>query len=243
MSTFLDGVVQRGAGIPSPVTIRPSTTSRDLPLAISSPAAPEAREELPGASSAGHESIREPSPSMPYPSRLHRAEPAAALPQRVSLTNGLEPMPGSHHASRVAARGDTAPDRVGESRSRPPRIDPIDAVPPANPRRDEPAEPAAAAPAAIVPAPRTSAMPEPPVSSKNLEQRLEPSVPGRPPIGMSSPTRAQAAAESRNIQVKIGKVEIRSTPPALPRPSTRPAPRGGFADFSMVRAYLDRAQR
>lgn len=243
MSTFLAGVVQRGAGIPLPMTIRPSTTPRDLPLAIPSPAAPEAQEELPGASSAGPESIPEPSPSTPYTTMMRPAEPAAALPPRVSLTARMSPMPVSEHASGAAARGDTAPDRVGETRSRPARIDPIDATPAAGPRRSEGAEPAAPAPAAIVPAPRAGAMPEPLASSKTLEQRLEPSVAGRPPTRMSSPTRAQVAAETRNIQVKIGKVEIRSTQPAAPGPSTRPAPRSGFADFSLVRAYLDRAHR
>lgn len=242
MSTFLAGVVQRGAGIASPVTIRPSTTPRDLPLTMPSLTAPDAQEELPAASSARRESIPEPFPSTPHPAMMRPAGPAVVLPPHSSLTDRTDPMPRSENPSRVTARGETAPDRVGEIRSRPARIDPIDTAPAATGRSGR-AEPAVPAPPTIVPATHAGAIPARPAPWKGLEQRLEPSVAGRPPTGTSSPTRAGAAAETRNIQVKIGKVEIRSTPPAPPGPSARPGPRGGFADFSLVRTYLDRAHR
>jgi hypothetical protein len=225
------------------VTIRPSTTPQDLPLVIPSAATPEAQEGSPPESSAGRESIPEPFPSTPHPTMMRPAEPAAAMMPRASLTDRTDPAPPSDNPSRVTPRGDRVPDRVGELRVRPARIASIETALGAAPRRNERAEPAVPAPMAIVPAPRLSAIPERPAFSKNVEQRLEAGVAGPSPTATSSPTRAQAAAEARNIHVKIGKVEIRSTQPAPPGPSARPAPRTGFADFSLVRAYLDRAHR
>src|SRR5262249_21943488 len=51
-------------------------------------------------------------------------------------------------------------------------------------------------------------------------------------------------SESRSIQVKIGRVEIRSSQPALPVVRTpRTAGTSGFEDLRLARTYLDRGAR
>jgi hypothetical protein len=49
--------------------------------------------------------------------------------------------------------------------------------------------------------------------------------------------------EVRRIEVRIGRVEVRATPPVPPAPPTgprRPAPRRGFEEQSLARRYMDR---
>jgi len=54
----------------------------------------------------------------------------------------------------------------------------------------------------------------------------------------------RAPNESRSIQVKIGRVEIRSSQPALAVARTpRPSGTSGFEDLRMARIYLDRSAR
>jgi hypothetical protein len=51
---------------------------------------------------------------------------------------------------------------------------------------------------------------------------------------------AGARSEPRNIQVKIGRVEIRTSQPAPPVRATGKKATGGFADLKLARAHLDR---
>jgi len=65
--------------------------------------------------------------------------------------------------------------------------------------------------------------------------------PGRRVAASPAMTRSTAKPESRNIQVKIGRVEIRSSQPAAPVRAAVKRTTAGFADLSLARAYLDRS--
>jgi hypothetical protein len=63
-------------------------------------------------------------------------------------------------------------------------------------------------------------------------------VPSTPPAGGSHEPRP--AQETRNIQVKIGKVEIRSNQPTPALRKTPPSRTSGFDNLRLTRTYLDR---
>jgi hypothetical protein len=226
VSTFLGGVVRRGAGLPSPVTIRPSTAPHDLPPVVPAHAAPEGQDEFTDTPLMSPASIREPLPGSP-------------------LKNQAEPAPRPDTPTRITSRTDVPFDRVAGMQPPPAPIDPIAAAKTAGRAQSEHRDPVVHASKTVLAAPRADGVPPPlPASRQRLEPRVESGAAGQPPPPTSSPARAHAETEPRHIQVKIGRVEIRSTPP--PAPASRPArrnPRSGFDDVSLVRRYLDRSGR
>lgn len=86
---------------------------------------------------------------------------------------------------------------------------------------------------------------------------VSPIAPTHPPLGAESITvarvqpastaaarsGAEGAQVSRGIQVKIGKVEIRSSQPAPVVRTNRAMRTSGFDDLRLARTYLDRGTR
>lgn len=73
--------------------------------------------------------------------------------------------------------------------------------------------------------------------------RQEPAAVGRPVQQgpTATPKTGQGAAPEPRIQVKIGRVEIRSIQPAPPLRAPRKQTAGGFADLKLARTHLDRS--
>lgn len=79
-----------------------------------------------------------------------------------------------------------------------------------------------------------------PTRSAPDEREVEPMPRPKPAHTAQRENAAKAGPEPHTIQVKIGRVEIRSNqPPPVARPA-RPARVSGFDDFRMARNYLDR---
>ncbi len=78
-----------------------------------------------------------------------------------------------------------------------------------------------------------------------LEAQQEPAAVVRPQNTVSTPPteKRETTSERRSIQVKIGRVEIRSSQPTSVVRATGPRSSGGFDDLKLARAYLDRNLR
>jgi hypothetical protein len=74
------------------------------------------------------------------------------------------------------------------------------------------------------------------------QQQLEVARPTHPTAALPQDATREPARETHNIQVKIGKVEIRSTQPALVVQAPRRTSASGFEDLKMARNYFNRAQ-
>jgi hypothetical protein len=253
MNNFLAGVVRRGAGRTSPMTLRPAVGPQNIPLETirPGPAATAASFEEPEAFSSTDFSPTlfsstyadvTPAP----PGTLRPAEPVL-LPQQVRAeehfsTAAAPPSATAPQAAAVpqAVRSAPQPNRDDQGADIQLEAKPTQTIPPVQPRaaahQDIPATipahkhlgtPPALSPAAASPAQEASIKPIPTSGAER-----NPAVPI-----------ARGAGEQRNIQVKIGKVEIRSTQPSVPVPASRPPAKGGFDDFSLARHYLDRGQR
>jgi hypothetical protein len=95
-------------------------------------------------------------------------------------------------------------------------------------------------PAAPQPALSINEVIQPATKSSAPKQVQLPAMPASPkPAARTKPDQG-TPPEQRNIQVKIGRVEIRSNQPAPAAAPARPRNKGGFDDFALARTYLDR---
>jgi hypothetical protein len=262
MSNFLAGVVRRGAGLPSPVTIRPAAGPEQLPVASFQTA--QGPDEAPVAIDPPH--ARE-SVDMPAPRTLYAEPPSPAPPPIARPGARVEPIairaPVTPEASparpenriepaapmpRPAMAGTTTetiraresvPVNVQQPRSAAERVASLQQTIHA-PAETQRSPEKAGATAILRLGPPAPAMP---VQPQTAAQRIEPAASVQPPTKTFAPAAMRTAAEPRNIQVKIGKVEIRSAQPVTAAPPPRTPAKGGFDDFALARNYLDRGHR
>jgi hypothetical protein len=231
VSNFVTDLVRRGAGLPPPFSIRPAACPTEMPA---SP--PASAENL--ASSQGIT----PSPAV-APSdrgrRLDISRPDSPVPTKAAPAPvGTSQVQGEHCSSARAANESgplpppsaltMGPAATSENLERhtPPLEEhnlPLIALPEPNPSPD-----AVLSPTPVHPLPR----PEPSAIARVQPARAPSASGGR-----------EKTQDSRSIQVKIGKVEIRSDQPAAVVRRTRPSRTPGFDDMRLARTYLDRGTR
>jgi hypothetical protein len=219
MSSFVGGLVRRGAGLPQPVAVRPAAGPGQLPSAM--PAAVEQDLSAAAQQVASIERARDRSEVSERPveirERTTTLEPRSTLPHAVSQTDAPVPAAITH-----TPKPSPQPDRIIETR--------------------QPSIRETAPPPSVRPEPRMEAMQAPVIERPVPRPELD--IAGRvppAPVGPKSTERTKAP-ETRDIQVKIGKVEIRSSQPA---PAARPAPpvrASGFDHLRLARTYLDRSR-
>lgn len=269
MSNFLTGLVRRGAGLPLPVTIRPASGPQPMPASVT--VSPHVREPTPkenqaespvSSESAMNTEIKNlncagPAPAIPWPEstpsdavevaslqpRMERAmAPQPVAPSRaVSSTFGVsESRPVSRHTGM-----DEKPSPVEPSSTHvrpvpevPETAVPVRSVREGSPPRQTPRD-APAPQAAVRQDAARSVVPHPAPKPERLAVGQSPLPAASAPAIASRGT----TPEKRTIQVKIGKVEIRSSQPAPVVRTTRPPSTGGFDDFKLARNYLDRSLR
>ena len=234
MSNFVMNLVRRGAGMPAPVAIRPGVAPELIPPAASTPLAvadrePEGRslsiaiarepmtpKELRPTETAASHLPPAPTPS-PSPLEPRPREPDA-IPAKAAAT------PAEYHATGTKA--DTAKVSVSPRPGELPVVPEVTDVPD---KGESGGMPEVRPKGDHVPLVR-------PVPQGALPPAVIPQV---PPASAPSSSAGRTTG-GRNIHVKIGKVEIRSSQPA---PAMRPAPAknaSGFGDLRLTRAYLDR---
>lgn len=266
MSNFVTGLVRRGAGLPQPVSIRPALGPAQIPASLP-PAGPEpiaaqspavalsdygrGWDVGPGDSSA----LTGPAP-LPGPQPAAAPEPVNRWPAKPSATTeetlSLQPR------SELPRTTPPAPLQVrGEDRWSPRAADGVRPLPPPSPSTTAAAETGenlARHTLRLQEDPRSPiARPEP----RTLPGAVSGSTPIHPlprpesiAIARVQPAPAASASsgrgktqDSRSIQVKIGKVEIRSSQPAPAARPNRPSRTSGFDDLRLARTYLDRGSR
>jgi hypothetical protein len=260
MSNFLTGLVRRGAGLPLPASIRPAAGPQQI--AASVPVSPQVleptakenpAESLVSSGSAMNTEIRKadfagPSPAIQWPERTLSHAVAVASPQPAAPSPAPSPKFGIDETRLVSHRTgmDEKPSSAGPITARilpthevqetgsPLRAVREGSSPQQTPRRGP--EPQAAVP-------QDAAVNAVPVRPVPKQERLPVVRLSQPAAASSAISSRRATEEKRSIQVKIGKVEIRSSQPAPTVRTTRPASTGGFADFNLARNYLDRNLR
>jgi hypothetical protein len=264
MSDFLVNLLRRGAGLQPVATPRrpdlpaemEETAPRDdrreagdgLPaLAAQAGAAPEIDGRRPD------EEALQPPPAAARPvpgppaGGLPPARPTAAASATARVAERREE--GRHPQAPVLASAPPPAERSTEAARRPPR--PGDAPAPGDDLREprpplpaaEIATPALARTADVAAAPTSPAPPATPVPPAAPARALPAArsplaalTPDRPPSGPRVSDPAGGEEEPR-IEVRIGRIEIRT--PLASAPAPRRAPRG-FAEHALARRYLDR---
>jgi hypothetical protein len=270
VSSFVTGLVRRAAGLPQPVSIRPATVPDQIWASPS--AAPEdfgSRHEalLSSAAALGEHrrdsylgrpdlSAQAAAPQLPQPQPEAAPQPVEQWPERQSaqtnettlrLRPRSEPTPAPVAALQIK-REDRSPSRVADE---------VEVLPPPSLS----AAPRAAALGNLERNPPTIRGDTPPtiVPSRltlhaDTFSALRPahSLPGpesitagrvRPAPTATASSGRDRTQESRSIQVKIGKVEIRSNQPVPVAATNRPIRASSFDDFRLARTYLDRGAR
>lgn len=266
MSNFVTGLVRRGAGLPQPVSIRPALGQAQMPASLP-PAGPG---QIPAHSPAvalsdygrgladgprDFSALTGPAP-LPGPQPAPAPEPGNRCPAKPSATTeeslSLQP--------RSAPPRTTPPASLhvrGEDRSSADARDAVRPLPPPSPSTTAAAETgeilARHAPQFREGTLSPLARPEP----RTRPDAVSGSTPAHPlprpesiAIARVQPAPAASASsargktqDSRSIQVKIGKVEIRSSQPAPATRPNRPSRTSGFDDLRLARTYLDRGSR
>jgi len=259
MSNFLRGLVQRGAGLPLPVTLRPAADplqqaasvpasfSMEEPHMEATRAAPLFTSSSVAAQQGSNANFAERNESISQPTAVSSPEPRPAIqstPMPIAAASHVAPEPS---ADAVLPRQNSAnaksqepltatriPASAGEEeRAVLPR--PVQGSRPAAPaqqdqselkvmHRDEEVDSLSSRPATQREHFPVVQLPQPaPAATRILEKRTIP--------------------EPRSIQVKIGRVEIRSSQPQTVVKTVRPPSPGGFDDWKLARTYLDRSLR
>jgi len=262
VSNFLRGLVQRGAGLPLPVTMRPAASPPQLAgLGSISHEESEANPDSTAAASLLRDeySLAREVPKTDLAERRDSTPPrvAVTLPEPRSAIQGpqtLQPAaPQSMTVSPKRSAEESQPrPRVGEntqpqelSVATPTSTGTLEGIA-ASSRSTQESRPTDQ-PSQRRPEPRTMHQD---ATANSLPARLSPKQEHFPVVRLPQPASAapriaekKTAPESRNIQVKIGRVEIRSSQPATVVRPTRPQNPGGFSDWKLARTYLDRSLR
>jgi len=260
VSDFVKGVVRRGAGLPSPVAVLPAGGQTLTWTALQSvdDAGPLAEAQIP--------SNDEQAVTFPLRPAQNPRGPIHQVEQPAGLTPG--PYPGAVQwavaPTRIEPQITLSPVRQQERPQALQDFAPaIDSEPPADsePRpqlelsrlmpadRTEQQANSSAAVSQMIPQPgeKTSqprqmhpGVAECREAMPVREQKPEAIAPRPTATSLPSVGSHETARDSRNIQVRIGKVEIRSSQPPTIVQAVRRAPTNGFDDLKMVRNYFSR---
>jgi hypothetical protein len=272
VSNFVTGLVRRGAGLPPPVSIRPAAGPAQMlaspPAAAEGLKSRQGITPSPAVALSDHgRGLDVSRPDFPVP-----AEPAplpvprpAAAPEPVNWR--LEkPSPKTQETRCLQPRSEppkAAPAPLatlqvqGEDRSLARAGDAARPLPPPSasttvptatgenlePHTPPPQEGTLPLIARLEPKPHPDAVSGP--TPAHPLPRPEPSAVARiQPAPTTSASRGREKThDSRSIQVKIGKVEIRSNQPVPVVRTTCPSRTSGFDDLRLARTYLDRGTR
>jgi hypothetical protein len=261
--SFVTGLVRKGAGLPSPVAVRPSFGPQNLPGPIATtpstnslPAnAPEA---LPASD---NPRLAARSTKIEQPAAVFRPRGVFSGTNRVEESSTENETPASIPQVRqsVTPQPHAAPSATSDVPHRKPRsiesdIKPSPILSPEAPSTNSKATPRQASRSATTSIEaleaklrgQRSRAGEDDSKSARLPAKVVPrlesgiAVPTAKPSA-SVPQQAKEAGETRSIQVKIGRVEIRSTQPSAPVRTARKPATAGFADLTIARSYLDRS--
>jgi hypothetical protein len=268
MSNFVAALVRKGAGLASPVALRPALGPHNIPAPIEA----ERLTPFPSVSSTAtpiddnaskltilDTTVEQPLVALrprgvvweaPEPEKVpSEIEPTALIPQTHPTTHP-KPGPRSHDAQvklpdvvrltpqtndgdrEMSGAVPALPPALSEQ-SNAPRAESSSTVPKTSSasqyaRHDQSFEPWEQT--------RNRGLSSVKVAPRQESQLVMPSV---TKFSASVP-RQNRGAEPRSIQVKIGRVEIRSSQLAPPLRQSRKAAQSGFADLGVARAYLDR---
>jgi hypothetical protein len=259
MTNFVTGLVCRGAGLPLPSSVRPAAGSPSTASMEGSRALDPSHAEFVGDRGFGFDVVRpEPSSSTArvsasasqVTSESERVTEKRSVRERETLP--IQPRMEVSRASRLTA--EQIPDEDYSSRradngARPAESSPLvraSATDENSERRlpQEPGEPVIARVEPKAPPPAASnlapthLLPKPEPSDK--PERSEVGRVAEPAASANASSNRGRSPESRSIQVKIGKVEIRSNQPAPVVQVTRASRTSGFDDLQLQRTYLDR---
>jgi hypothetical protein len=245
--SFLAGLVRRGAGLPGPVTIRPARSFQEASVSIGAKAAASQVESV----APVHSTRFSP----------HGSEEGAADAQRLQssrLVTAVQPdrsgdiifnrFEASDHKGSIE-ESSQANVRIMGKNPRRIEIEGTDTKVPMPLVRPHPDEPAAStlrsqqrqsqqdqSTMSVVRQEQVSGAP-----AKILSRPASPTiVPAAPKQSASPQPQNRDGGAQRSIQVKIGKVEIRSTPVAPPVRAQRKMGTSGFAELGSARSYRDR---
>jgi hypothetical protein len=238
VSNFVTGLVSRGAGLGQTVAISPATRPSQLPIsATPSPGGEleggEVRTEVTPFGKAQMVDAPRSAPAQrgeatSFAERVARPENKAFTQLEPAVFPVAQPQPVRASESHVSP---IVPPRPTEA-SKEVEVRPMPASDPAKVfLRD--ASPTVVTPRLNTPAAVAVAQPEP------RKTVIEPVATRRVPPARAAANPAAKTPESRGIQVKIGKVEIRTTQPAPVMKAARPR-NTGFDDLRLTRAYLTR---
>jgi hypothetical protein len=260
VSNFLRGLVQRGAGLPPTVTILSAggPQQHHVSIPVSSEVGGRNQKATPISLVTPESSI---APGISDPDF---AEPSESTMQPVAMS--LHGSTSEIHWPQIrppAALQPVAAPESGADETRPVRRRIVE--------DSQSAEPAVTTPIFAVPRQEGLATPSqffqessppphpPPCGAESLPVRQVAAVgfsPARlvpnlehfavlrasqPAASADRATQRRTGPEPHRIQVKIGRVEIRSSQPATVVRTTRPSSPGGFDDCKLARTYLDRS--
>jgi hypothetical protein len=270
VSNFLTGLVRRGAGLPLPVTILPAHGPQQIPasVTVSSQVRELAPEENQAESPVSNRSVmnteikKADSAGPPLAIQLPERAPSdvvevTALHPRMERPIAPQPVAPSPDVSATFAVLERRPvSRRAGMYEKPSPAEPIstqirpapeapEILPPSRAVREgspplQPPRRAQESQAAVRQDAARSVVPLRPVPK---QEQLPVARPSQPAASAAAIASRGATPEKRSIQVKIGKVEIRSSQPAPVVRTTRPPSTGGFDDFKLARNYLDRNPR
>jgi hypothetical protein len=254
VSTFLTGLVRRGAGLPSPVAIRPVTVPGPMADAgvmsndgcaidekavgtssaqniVTTPVTADSTARIepavqPGAILASvprSTEVRAPVVPQKETTRVTESETERAVPQSSRPVTAVQKAPVSVHLHpALSISTDTVPVAANQSKARE-----VGETPPANIRLRLNSLQSNAAIPAIEPA---------------RQRQLEVSRPTQSRAALPQVVTRESAREIQKIEVRIGKVEIRSTQPSPVVQARRRAGTSGFEDLNMARNYFSRGR-
>lgn len=259
MSNFLMGVVRRGAGLAMPVTVRPARGPEQVPAAVPAFAEPQLGSESGGSVFSERSAIPSTSESVDQSAvRLEPRHETAFSTQDATPPRAVE----TEIRGLVQPRIEISRPEIAEKTEVREASDPSVAVQPDGLERDSAEATVSISPVkeTMPPIEELRALQMQPViprakeTSKPVEQKLSPKQERQavPPAQVQaessrasnagSATEA-AASEKKTINVKIGRVEIRSAQPAPAVQRPRANSSSGFDDARLSRLYLDRNMR
>jgi hypothetical protein len=260
VSDFVNGLVRRGAGLPSPVAVLPASGTR-----LTGNALPPVEAGLPGGEEQIAQIVEQNATALGEPASTARTPPSAArqpagptpaphaeavqwqtIPTRIESHVSLSSV--GQHADAPATR-EVAPaiDSPGVAASEPGKRLALSPCIPADQIERKANSSAAFSQTIPQPGKQSSQPPEihPGVAEFRAampvrEQKPEAMAPRPTASSLPSVASHETARESRTIQVRIGKVEIRSSQPPTVVQAIRRAPTTAFDDLKMVRNYFSR---
>ena len=259
MTSYLQGVVRRGAGVAMPVTVRPSRGPEHVPTA--QPGFTEAPPETKTDDVVLHGNPVAPAMNGPITQSQAGPEPRHEAASFAPAVIAARPVETELHGPMTPRVEISKPEVRATLRERTAQ-EPAAVLEPLRAERDLAIATAPIMPVKEITAPRESApfsqarpvspsTDESPAAverklSPKLERQISPQPQARAKTSRASAsgvTSVKATAPDKTINVKIGRVEIRSAQPAPVAPRPRANSTRGFDDARLSRLYLDRNMR